>query len=167
MKDSLGLECAGVIIRKGSDVTSLEIGDQVFTMGAGSYVTKKVLPAKHVHRILDGMTMEEAATMPVVYGTAVHAIINLGQLKKGQVRHSTFTSITAIGNAKTKNCSLSSSTQLLVELGKRLLIYARYMVQRFTSPSGMRTRRISSWKNIKSQRRGFSTRATTHLWIAS
>ncbi|KID87248.1 Beta-ketoacyl synthase [Metarhizium guizhouense ARSEF 977] len=83
-KDSLGLECSGVALHKGSAVDTLHVGDGVCAMGSGLIRTRKVFPAKLAMRIPNGMTLEQAATLPVVYATAVHAIVNLGRLRKGQ-----------------------------------------------------------------------------------
>ncbi|PMB72945.1 Compactin diketide synthase mokB [Beauveria bassiana] len=84
-KDVLGLECSGIIVAKGSAVHALNVGDHVCTIGLGLIRTRQVFPAKGVMRIPKTITLEEAATLPVVYATAMHAIVNLGRLKKGQI----------------------------------------------------------------------------------
>ncbi|KAM3476998.1 hypothetical protein MY8738_006692 [Beauveria namnaoensis] len=83
-KDVLGLECSGIIVAKGSAVHALNVGDHVCTIGSGLIRTRQVLPAKAVMRIPETITLEQAATLPVVYATAMHAIVNLGRLRKGQ-----------------------------------------------------------------------------------
>ncbi|PQK08615.1 hypothetical protein BB8028_0001g06890 [Beauveria bassiana] len=83
-KDVLGLECSGIIVAKGSAVHVLNVGDHVCTIGSGLIRTRQVFPTKAVMRIPKTITLEQAATLPVVYATAMHAIVNLGRLKKGQ-----------------------------------------------------------------------------------
>ncbi|KAF7553842.1 hypothetical protein G7Z17_g3332 [Cylindrodendrum hubeiense] len=83
-KDSLGAEATGVVTRVGSDVHHLKVGDRVFTFFDGLFATRKVISARYVVPIADKFSFEEAATMPLVYATAIHAIIDLGQLEKGQ-----------------------------------------------------------------------------------
>lgn len=87
-KDSLGLECSGVVTRKGSAVDTVNVGDRVCAMGSGLMRTRKCFPSKVIMQIPDDMTLEQAATLPVVYATVVHAIVNIGRLGKGQVRQS-------------------------------------------------------------------------------
>lgn len=84
-KDALGLECTGIVLRKGSNVDNLEVGDAIFCLWSGLFSTRKVLPAKYAVRLLPGMTLDTVATMPVAYATAVQALVNLGNLQKGQV----------------------------------------------------------------------------------
>lgn len=85
-KDSLGLEASGVVTRVGSVVQHLKAGDRVATLSRGLLATKKVVRADQVIKIPDHLSFEEAATIPVVYATAMYAITHLGQLKKNQVR---------------------------------------------------------------------------------
>lgn len=37
-------------------------------------------------KIPDKMSFTDAASMPLVFGTAIHSLINMGRLSKGQVR---------------------------------------------------------------------------------
>ncbi|KAH0598385.1 Polyketide synthase [Metarhizium humberi] len=83
-KDSLGLECSGVVTRKGSAVDTVNVGDRVCAMGSGLMRTRKCFPSKVIIQIPDDMSLEQAATLPVVYATVVHAIVNIGRLRKGQ-----------------------------------------------------------------------------------
>ncbi|KAM4066400.1 KR domain-containing protein [Hirsutella rhossiliensis] len=53
-------------------------------MDIGCLSTRKVVPGNLVTRTPDGLSLEEAATLPIVYATDIHAVINLGRLKKGQ-----------------------------------------------------------------------------------
>ncbi|KAK2601916.1 hypothetical protein QQS21_004507 [Conoideocrella luteorostrata] len=83
-KDSLGLEGSGVVTRVGAAVETVNVGDHVCMLGRGLFATRKVVSAKHVIPVPDYLSLEEAASLPVVYATAVYTIMHLGQLAKGQ-----------------------------------------------------------------------------------
>lgn len=83
-KVKLGLEGAGVITRTAPDVDTLHVGDRVFICDRGCLATKMVTSAKLCSRIPDNLSFEDAATMPCVYSTVIHSLINLGGLEKGQ-----------------------------------------------------------------------------------
>ncbi|KAK5987506.1 Highly reducing polyketide synthase gloL [Cladobotryum mycophilum] len=82
--DCFGLEASGVVARTGSAVDNLMPGDHVLMLGNGLFTTRKVIPASHVVPIPKGLSLEDAAAMPVVYVTAIQALINLGNLQRGQ-----------------------------------------------------------------------------------
>ncbi|KAF7551441.1 hypothetical protein G7Z17_g5025 [Cylindrodendrum hubeiense] len=85
LEECIGLEASGVITRVGSAVDHVKVGDRVLTTYFGLFFTRKVIPGHFVFPIPPGYTFEEAVTLPSVYMTAIHAIINLGGLKKGQI----------------------------------------------------------------------------------
>jgi NADPH:quinone reductase-like Zn-dependent oxidoreductase len=85
-KDKLGLEASGVITRVGSAINHVKVGDRVIAMDIGCFATRKMVLGQLVVRIPEDLTFEDAATMPAVYTTVIHSVINLGQLAKGQVR---------------------------------------------------------------------------------
>jgi NADPH2:quinone reductase len=62
---SLGMEGAGVIEAVGPDVTHLKVGDRAAYASnpAGSYCEARVLPAKCVCRLPEGISFEEGAAM--------------------------------------------------------------------------------------------------------
>lgn len=84
-KDGLGLEASGIVTRVAPTVDHVRPGDRVMTMLQGAFATRKMVPGQLVVRIPDSLSFEEAATMPAVYATVIHCIVNLGQLAKGQV----------------------------------------------------------------------------------
>lgn len=84
VKDSNGYEGAGVVSRIGSGVRHLTVGDRVMVLYDGLFKTKKVMHCRFAIRIPDGLSFDNAATMPIVYCTVVHAVVNKGELKKGQ-----------------------------------------------------------------------------------
>jgi NADPH:quinone reductase-like Zn-dependent oxidoreductase len=83
-KDRLGLEGSGVVTRVSPDVKSLRIGDRVLICDLGCLATKTVTSTKLCARIPDTLSFEEAATMPCVYSTVIHSLINVGGLESGQ-----------------------------------------------------------------------------------
>lgn len=80
----LGLEGSGVVCRIGPEVRDLEVGDRVFICDAGCFATKMVTTNKLCAKIPDNLEFEEAATMPCVYNTVIHSLINIGGLERGQ-----------------------------------------------------------------------------------
>lgn len=83
-KPGLGIECSGVVSRLGPGVQNLVVGDRVMTIGHGCFTTNFITEASLATRLPENMSFEEAATIPCVYATAIHALINLGGLEEGQ-----------------------------------------------------------------------------------
>ncbi|KAI0406775.1 acyl transferase domain-containing protein, partial [Xylaria palmicola] len=79
-----GGECSGLVRAIGPDVTDLAIGDRVMAITQYSYATTLKSTAPYCIKIPEDLSFEEAASMPVVYLTVIHGLINLAQLKKGQ-----------------------------------------------------------------------------------
>jgi len=80
-----GYETSGVVIGVGEGVTSVKEGDRVLAMtGFGGYSEKVVLPHSRVFIIPDSISFDQAAAMPVTYGTAYHMLVHLGNLAKGE-----------------------------------------------------------------------------------
>lgn len=79
-----GYEASGVVIGVGDQVETLEEGDRVLAMtGFGGYSEKVCLDAKRVIRIPDSVSFDQAAAIPVTYGTAFHMLVHLGRISKG------------------------------------------------------------------------------------
>lgn len=76
-KDVLGLEASGIVTSVGSAVHHVKCGDRVITACSGLFSTNKVVPGRFVARIPDDISFEEAATLPVVYMTVLHAFLTL------------------------------------------------------------------------------------------
>ena len=83
-KDSLGCEAAGVVTRIGSSISHVAEGDRIFVVYNGLFATRKAVPRQCVAKIPETLSFEEAVTMPIVYLTAIYAIVTLGQMQKGQ-----------------------------------------------------------------------------------
>ncbi|KAI1311169.1 putative polyketide synthase [Xylaria venustula] len=82
--NKLSTEGAGVVTRVGPGVKSLKIGDRVFGMIPGNMGNYLRSPASLVARIPDGLSFESAASMPVVYLTAIYAFQHLARLSPGE-----------------------------------------------------------------------------------
>ncbi|KAL7928104.1 hypothetical protein V8C35DRAFT_333716 [Trichoderma chlorosporum] len=82
--DGIGHEASGTVIRIGSLVKHVTIGDRVIAFGRGCFTTRIVAHGQHVAPIPRDLSLEDAATMPMVYVTAIHALVNIGQLTAGQ-----------------------------------------------------------------------------------
>ncbi|KAL0256846.1 Type I Iterative PKS [Diplodia seriata] len=81
---SLGIECAGVISRVGANVSSLSVGDRVCAMPDGAYGTYTRCRASSASRIPPSMPWETAASLPIVFCTAYHALVDLARLQRGE-----------------------------------------------------------------------------------
>jgi NADPH:quinone reductase-like Zn-dependent oxidoreductase len=81
----IGCECTGHVTRIGAGVTGFKTGDRVVAQTNGTYVNRLQCVADRVHRIPDTLSFEDAATIPLVYLTAIYALFHLGKLKEGQV----------------------------------------------------------------------------------
>ncbi|MBJ28849.1 MAG: alcohol dehydrogenase [Euryarchaeota archaeon] len=80
-----GYECSGEIDSIGSDVTGFQIGDRVIAMtGFGGYAEKVCLNYKRVVALPISVTFDQAAAIPVTYGTAFHMLVHLGRFSKGE-----------------------------------------------------------------------------------
>ncbi|KAF2821460.1 KR domain-containing protein [Ophiobolus disseminans] len=86
MHPRLGLELAGVIRRVGSSVTNVAVGDRVVALSSGGLFTSvAVLPSLLVAKIPDALGFEDAATMPICFGTTMRALMEIGHLEEGQI----------------------------------------------------------------------------------
>ncbi len=78
---TLGLECAGRVERVGSSVKSLKIGDRVMAFAKNAFSTHVTTPAQVVSPIAEDLSFEAAATIPVAFLTAYHALMLCARLK--------------------------------------------------------------------------------------
>ncbi|MGY8703466.1 MAG: alcohol dehydrogenase catalytic domain-containing protein, partial [Candidatus Poseidoniales archaeon] len=79
-----GYEVSGEIIELGDDVKDLRLNQRVIGMtGFGGYSEEVVIDSNRVFPIPESVTFDQAAAIPVTYGTAYHMLIYLGGLKKG------------------------------------------------------------------------------------
>lgn len=79
-----GYEASGEILEIGSEVSSLSCGDRVLAMtGFGGYSEQVVLDSNRVIKLPDSVTYDQAAAIPVTYGTAFHMLVHLGRIAEG------------------------------------------------------------------------------------
>nr|WGU20916.1 crs5 [Clonostachys rosea] len=80
----LGHECAGIVTAVGSGVSGLQAGDRVAAVVHEGFTTTALVRVEHVVKIPDELSFEDAATMPTVYTTVIHSLVNLAHLEAGQ-----------------------------------------------------------------------------------
>lgn len=80
-----GCEASGVVRRAGSNAGAFQPGDRVmFFSSGGGFSTHAVIKADLVLRIPDSISFEQAATIPVCYGTVLYGLVNLARIQSGQ-----------------------------------------------------------------------------------
>ncbi|WP_309573055.1 NADPH:quinone oxidoreductase family protein [Deinococcus sp.] len=80
-----GAEAAGTIAALGEGVTGFHIGQRVVAFtGTGAFATHLLAPAAAVMPLPDVIDFEVAATLPLAYGTSMHALCDRGHLQAGE-----------------------------------------------------------------------------------
>jgi putative PIG3 family NAD(P)H quinone oxidoreductase len=83
--DILGLEIAGEVVARGSDVSSIEIGDQVTALlPGGGYADYAVAAAPLCLPIPVGLSLVEAAALPETFLTVWNNLFEHGDLSAGK-----------------------------------------------------------------------------------
>ncbi|WP_042832401.1 alcohol dehydrogenase catalytic domain-containing protein, partial [Streptomyces rimosus] len=80
----LGAEAAGVVTGTGPGVHGLRPGDRVMGMVFGGYGPVGVTDQRLLTRIPEGWAPEQAASVPLVFLTALYALKDLAGLRPGQ-----------------------------------------------------------------------------------
>jgi NADPH2:quinone reductase len=81
----VGYQCAGTIREVGAEVTNREVGQRVVvTVGNGSHAELVAAPARTSWLIPDGLDVNEAACVPVAFGTADDCLFEFGRLVAGE-----------------------------------------------------------------------------------
>jgi NADPH2:quinone reductase len=81
----VGYQCAGVVLDVGEGVDDLVPGDRVVTVGLdGSHAELRVAGRSFCWPIPDGVPTEEAACVPVPFGTADDCLFEFGRLQAGE-----------------------------------------------------------------------------------
>ena len=83
--NSLGLDCSGIVRRVGSDVHHVKPHDRVMAWTFKAQSTRVKTWGRRCVKIPDGLSYEDAATMPSVYVTAFESLQRVGRLEAGQV----------------------------------------------------------------------------------
>lgn len=81
----LGSEAAGVVAALGDGVSNFAIGDRVaYTIPNGAYVTERVIDAKHLVKLPDGVS-DDAAAASMLKGLTAHYLLHRSfKVQKGQ-----------------------------------------------------------------------------------
>lgn len=82
--DGLGLEAAGVVEEIGPDVKDLAVGDRCIAFASGALSSHLTTTEYLCVKIPDGLSFEEAATMPTVYCTAIYSLADKAGVEPGQ-----------------------------------------------------------------------------------
>ncbi len=82
--EALGLELSGTVRCTGADVDDLKPGDAVFGMGRGVLRRHAVLPRLGLHRLPQGLSHSDAATIPSAFITAHYALNLQARLQPGE-----------------------------------------------------------------------------------
>jgi len=82
----VGYQASGEVIEVGSEVTKFKLGDKVCTTAAfGSHAELRAVPAMTAWKVPEGLSLKEAAVIPVTFGTADDCLFEFGRMKKGDV----------------------------------------------------------------------------------
>ena len=80
----LGAECAGRVAAVGSQVRRFQVGDEVVCLAPGALATHVCVPERvAAHRPRD-LRPHQAVTIPVAFLTALHAMHELGKIRRGE-----------------------------------------------------------------------------------
>lgn len=80
----IGVECSGIVTSVGKNVTDVFPGQRVMAMPEGAYSTYARCPSTSIATIPDSMSIEEAATIPIIFCTAYYGLFDLGRLSAGE-----------------------------------------------------------------------------------
>ena len=79
---TIGNECAGIITEVGENISQFKVGDRVIGMAQTGCVAEKiVLNEFQTYKIPTNISFEIAAGLLYAYGTAYHALVDIGKLK--------------------------------------------------------------------------------------
>jgi NADPH2:quinone reductase len=81
----VGYQAAGIVREVGEGVEGFAVGQPVVaTMGYGSHAELVSVPARAAWSVPDGLTVEQAAGVPIEYGTAHDCLFEFGRLQAGE-----------------------------------------------------------------------------------
>ncbi len=81
----VGYQCAGTVADVGDEVSGFTVGDRVVTVGLdGSHAELRVADQTFTWRIPDNVPIEQAACVPVPFGTADDCLFEFGRLRAGE-----------------------------------------------------------------------------------
>ncbi|MYZ37312.1 zinc-binding dehydrogenase, partial [Streptomyces sp. SID4917] len=79
-----GSEAAGAVVEVGPDATDLQVGDRVMGMLFGGFGTHVVGDERRMIPVPEEWSWETAASVPLVFLTAYHALVELAGLGRGE-----------------------------------------------------------------------------------
>ena len=79
-----GRDLAGTVAAVGAEVSSFEVGDEVYGVGRGSFAQYAVARADKLARKPASLTFAQAAVVPISAATALQALCDHGSLERGQ-----------------------------------------------------------------------------------
>jgi NADPH:quinone reductase-like Zn-dependent oxidoreductase len=79
-----GRDVAGTVVAVGSAVTRFAVGDEVYGVAPGSFAEYAAAPEAKLARKPGNLSFAHAAAVPISAGTALQALIDIGQMKAGQ-----------------------------------------------------------------------------------
>ena len=80
----MGAECAGVVEEVGAGVSGVRVNDVVFGFAPGGLATDVTMPARYVTCVPDGLTVEQAASLPAAFLTAMFALNRVAGVDAGK-----------------------------------------------------------------------------------
>jgi NADPH2:quinone reductase len=81
----VGYQCAGTVVATGPSVTQFTVGDSVVTVGLdGSHAELRAAAEPFCWAVPPGLSLEEAACVPVPSGTAQDSLFEFGRLQAGE-----------------------------------------------------------------------------------
>ncbi|KAI1261843.1 reducing type I polyketide synthase 10 [Xylariaceae sp. FL1019] len=78
------LECAGTVTDVGSAVTEFAVGDRVVAMAPSYFGSYQVLPQWACFKLTPTESFDVAATLPLVYATALYALYHRANIRAGE-----------------------------------------------------------------------------------
>lgn len=82
---SFGLEMTGIVRRIGADVTSVCVGDRVVSICRQGFSTVNIVNEDICEKLPDDLSFQDGVTMPVAFTTAIYSLVDIGNLREGQV----------------------------------------------------------------------------------
>jgi NADPH:quinone reductase len=81
-----GGEISGIVDQVGDGVTEWKVGDRVIaSTSMGGMAEKVVVAPSSIYALPDGRSFEEGASLLMTYGTTIHALVDRGDIKEGDV----------------------------------------------------------------------------------